>query len=82
MAQRDTVVRNLVAKIANAPQIGDTDNLLNSGLLDSAGIFTLVAGLQKAFKLQIPTSAITEQNFQSIASIADMVQRLGGESTK
>ena len=57
-------------------ELGDQDNLLETGILDSVGVLSLVAGLEKSFGLKIDTTYLTEDNFRSIAAVAAMVDRL------
>jgi acyl carrier protein len=75
------IVRALVAGVAAVPDVGDDDDLLGDGLLDSMGVFSLVAELEGAFGLRIHAACLTAGNFRSIRTLADMVRRLrsGGE---
>ena len=74
--QTSAVVRALVAGVAAVPDIGEDDDLLGGGLLDSMGVFSLVAELEGAFGLRIHAACLTVENFRSIHTLADMVRRL------
>jgi len=56
-------------------KIGNTDPLINSGLIDSLGALELVGGLEKKFKLKINPDEMTEFNFNSIERIAEFVEQ-------
>ena len=49
------------------------ESLLDSGLLDSAGIFQLVAFLEDRFQLAILDDDIVPENFESISTIVGFV---------
>jgi acyl carrier protein len=72
----DALVRALVADIAAVADIGDDEDLLGDGLLDSMGVFTLVAGLEDAFRIRITASCLTVENFRSVRTLAGMARRL------
>ncbi len=59
-----------------APVEGIDDDLLAAGLLDSAAVLGLVAGIEKSFGITIDTANLTEENFRSLRTIAAMVRRL------
>ena len=50
--------------------------LIDDGLLDSLTITGIIATLTMEFGITIPYEEITEENFNSIASISKMVERL------
>ena len=66
----------MLSQNASVRELGDQDNLLETGILDSVGVLGLVAGLEKSFGLKIDTNYLTEDNFRSIAAVAAMVDRL------
>ncbi len=81
MRDAGAVIRSLLARNASLEGIGDGDNLLETGLLDSVGVLSLVAGLEEAFRLKIDTKHLTEGNFRSIQAIAALVDRLRAEGS-
>lgn len=76
-------MRNKVIEILkeNRPDIEDLDNalLVEDGLLDSFDIVTLVAEFDKAFNISIDGADITPDNFNTIASIVEMLKKNGAK---
>ncbi|MBI4578159.1 MAG: hypothetical protein HY718_00560 [Planctomycetes bacterium] len=70
------VIRSLLSQNASVRDLGDQDDLLGTGILDSVGVLSLVAGLEKSLDLKIDTRHLTEENFRSMSAIAAMVERL------
>jgi len=60
-------------------EIGDDDQLLESGTIDSLGIMTLLSFLEDKFSLQISSEDLVPENFASISIIAALVERLTNE---
>lgn len=54
--------------------ITDDESLLDSGLIDSAGIFELVGFLEKEFGIEIDDTEIVPENFDSISTLAGYVR--------
>jgi acyl carrier protein len=54
--------------------LGDDDDLLEAGVLDSLGFIELVEEVQTRFSISVQDVDITEENFGSIASIARYVE--------
>ncbi len=53
-----------------------SDALVDDGILDSLTITGIIAALSMEFGITIPYEEIIEENFNSIAGLADMVERL------
>ena len=49
------------------------DSLLDSGLIDSTGIFEIVAFLESQFKVEVADEDIVPENFETIADIVAFV---------
>jgi acyl carrier protein len=62
------------------PEIDFTssDELVDDGILDSLTITGIIATLTLEFGIMIPYEEIIEANFNSIAGLARMVERLQG----
>lgn len=58
-----------------SPSIGPDDDLLRQGLLDSIAIMEVVAFVEQAFGISVEGDEVTVDNFQSLASIARLVER-------
>ncbi len=51
----------------------DTDNLFNSGLLDSMAVLELVFHLETTFGIEVDPDDISEANFKTIQAIIALV---------
>lgn len=51
-------------------------HLIDDGILDSLDIVTLVTELNAAFDMSIPAVEILPSNFNSVAALAEMIERL------
>uniref|UniRef100_Q07U45 Carrier domain-containing protein n=1 Tax=Rhodopseudomonas palustris (strain BisA53) TaxID=316055 RepID=Q07U45_RHOP5 len=58
--------------------IGDTDSLLDAGLIDSTGILELVAYLESQFAIVVADQDIVPENLDSIERIDAYVARCQG----
>jgi acyl carrier protein len=56
-------------------ELGDADDFLSLGIIDSLGFVELVEEVQTRFGLVIDDVEITEENFGSIDAIAGYVER-------
>jgi acyl carrier protein len=59
-----------------ASEVTEETPLLEQGLLDSLGLMTLVAFLERRYKLSVPEEQITPDNFRNLASIRALIGRL------
>ena len=55
-----------------------SDALVDDGILDSLTITGIIAALSMEFGITIPYEEIIEENFNSVAALAAMVERLQG----
>jgi acyl carrier protein len=62
---RDTIIRDLL----DGRTVGDSEDLLISGLVDSLGVMRLIAWIEKRFDLRIPPEDVTIDNFETIDAI-------------
>ena len=53
-----------------------SDALVDDGILDSLTITGIIATLTMEFGITVPYEEIVEENFNSVAGIAKMVERL------
>ena len=60
---------------AKKKSLSDSDQLLESGIVDSLGILDLVAFLESDFKVQITDDELLPENFQTVEAIAEFVER-------
>lgn len=71
-AIRDFVLDRL-APTSGRTDIADDDNLIENGVIDSLGIFQLVAFLEERFGVTIGDEEITPENFGSVTAIERLV---------
>ena len=53
-----------------------SEALVDDGILDSLTITGIIAILTTEFGITIPYEEVTEENFNSVAAMAEMVERL------
>ena len=56
-------------------ELGDADQLLDLGIVDSLGFVELVEEVQTRYGVTVADTEITEENFGSIDAIARFVER-------
>lgn len=56
--------------------VSDGDSLLDSGLLDSVGIFELVSFLEETFAIKVEDEAIIPEHFETVALVAAFVEKV------
>ncbi|MFA5517211.1 MAG: acyl carrier protein [Desulfuromonadales bacterium] len=64
-----------IAKKSEHRQIGDQDDVIALGVIDSLGIMHLIAYLEKTFGMRIRDDEILPENFASVEAIASFVHR-------
>ena len=71
------VLREFILKrfpLARKRQIGNSDPLLESGLLDSMGVLEVVTFLEESYSIIISDEDLVPEKFQTIDCIAAFVQ--------
>ena len=58
--------------------LSDDKSLLESGIIDSAGIFELVVFLEKEFSVTISDEDIVPDNFENVSCISNMIKSKAG----
>jgi acyl carrier protein len=71
-AIREFVIDRL-APTSGLADVHDEDDLIDSGVIDSLGIFQLVAFLEDRFGIAIGDEEITPENFGSVMAIERLV---------
>jgi acyl carrier protein len=61
------------AKTKGIDQITDSEVLTKNGIIDSMGIFRLVAFLEETFNVRVGDEEITHDNLESIDAIEKLV---------
>jgi acyl carrier protein len=62
-----------LAPVAGRTEIADDEDLIDTGIVNSLGIFQLVAFLEERFKISIGDEEITPENFGTIDGIERLV---------
>ncbi|MBV9622857.1 MAG: acyl carrier protein [Acidobacteria bacterium] len=60
--------------------LGDLDPL--AGVLDSLAVLGVVGFIEPEFSVELSASDLTDENFETIASIARLVEKLSASSVK
>ena len=68
-----TFVIERLAPAVGLSSLGDEDDLIDSGVVDSLGIFQLIAFLEERFGIKIGDEEISPENFGTIAAIDRLV---------
>jgi len=55
--------------------IGDTDLLIEDGIIDSMGIMVLLGYLEDKFAVQIEGDELLPENFATLAAISTLVEK-------
>lgn len=71
---RDFITSNLLKGTLEA-RLGDDDELVQSGIIDSLGITTMLIFLEEEFNVQIPGDDLIPENFASVSTITALVER-------
>jgi len=69
---REFILRDL-ASAKGVSSFSDSESLMESGVIDSLGIFRLVAFLEETFRVRIGDEEITHDNLKSVDSIEQLV---------
>ena len=59
--------------------LGSTDDLIESEILDSLGIMKLILFLENTYSVKIADDDLTLENFSSIMSINSLLERKGNK---
>ena len=59
----------------------DDEHLVKRGIIDSVGVFQIMMFIEDEAGTRVPDSEIRFDNFESVARIDEMVQRLLGKSS-
>ncbi len=72
-AIRDFIVRQFY--VPDAAALTDEQSLLESGIVDSTGVFDLIAFLETNFHIKVQDAEMVPENLDSIAHMAAYVAR-------
>jgi len=63
-------------EIANGREVSKDESLLAAGILDSLAVVKLVAYVEAEFDVEIPDSDFDPDNFESVATITELIERI------
>ena len=67
-------IREVYLPSDSSHELGDDDNLFESGVLDSAGLVTFIGDIERQYGISIPDEELLPENFQSIAAMANYIR--------
>ena len=70
---RGFVLENLAPRKGLA-SVTDDESLIDNGVVDSLGVFQLVAFMEEAFRIRIGDEEINGENFHTVAAIEGFVR--------
>ena len=79
MSMREEINRYIRKNLMSGDEsgsLGDEDSLIERGIIDSMGLMHLVMFVEERTGIRIPDSEVTLENFETVASIAQAVDRL------
>jgi acyl carrier protein len=71
---KDGIREYIISDLLDGQAVGDGDDLLLSGLVDSLGVMRLVTFLEDTFATTVPPEDVTIDNFANIDSIAAYIE--------
>lgn len=71
---RNFITNEILHGSLNHP-LEDHDSLIESGIIDSLGIMTLLAYVEQQFSIEISGDDLIPENFASISAITALVER-------
>jgi acyl carrier protein len=78
MVIKETIKKFILQELVQEGGAGDiqeSDPLIENGIIDSFGIMALLGFLEEKFAVQIESDELMPENFESIATIAELVIR-------
>lgn len=69
------IIRSFLVRSINIPQIGDEEDLFETGLVNSLFAVQLTTFIEKKFELEITADDLDIQNFKSLSAAASFVLR-------
>lgn len=79
MSVKDTVREFITSELLTSPglSLGDSDELLLSGVVDSLGAMRLVAHLETTYGMKVPAEDVLLEHFETIDAVAAYLNRRG-----
>lgn len=61
--------------IPRSVQVDDDSRIIDEALIDSLGLVSLISFIEERFHLELPDSEFDAENFQTITSMVNLVQK-------
>jgi acyl carrier protein len=71
---RDFITNEMLHGSLTTP-LSDEDQLVESGIIDSLGVMTLLSFLDERFSIQVSGDDLIPENFESVSAIAALIAR-------
>jgi acyl carrier protein len=77
MSTKDIVKEFIVRELVREEnfQLQDSDKLIETGIIDSMGIISLLGFLEAEFSIQIESDELVPENLDTVESISELVGR-------
>ena len=75
---KDQII-DILSEIVDDVDLDACETLIDDGVLSSLDIIQLIGALNDEFDISIPATEIVPANFNSVAAMAAMVERLADE---
>ncbi len=69
-------VMSILIGIKNGMKISEEDHLIFDGILSSLDLIQFISELEERFDIKIPVEEVIPDNFDTVASIIQMVEKL------
>lgn len=74
-------LRGFVTRSINFPDLGDDDDLFESGLVNSLFAIQLMTFIEKTFAVEVDADDLDIQNFRSVSAATDFVLKKSTATT-
>jgi acyl carrier protein len=71
---RDFITNEMLHGSLTTP-LGDEDQLVESGIIDSLGVMTILSFLDERFSIQVSGNDLIPENFESVSAISALIAR-------
>lgn len=65
----------------HSTEIDENEPLIDRGVIDSMGLLEILNFIEERTGSRVPDDEVTHENFQTVASIERLVQRLASQDT-
>jgi acyl carrier protein len=81
-AQIKETVRQFIFSAIRLPELGDDDNLFESGIVNSLFAVQLITFVEKTFGIEVESEDLDIENFKSLNATANFVARKNGNGSR